>query len=147
MCSTYPVGGCEIDGAALDVRFHKRLHGGLFLLTSAGLNVFWPANSVFLDDLHNGLYKFQPRTEIDGVLLEEMEKESSVLERDVLVLGYQDHHHNPLGSASHCYRLGVDKGTSVAVTYYGDGISRRSIHKFHGSLPNSCTGYTGPQGH
>lgn len=27
------------------------------------------------------------------------------------------------------------------------GKSRRSIHKFHGSLPDSCTGFTVPQGH
>ncbi|KAG1698088.1 hypothetical protein DVH05_015571 [Phytophthora capsici] len=118
-----------------------------FVLTSSTLYPFWPTSAAFLDDLHNGLYLFQPRTQIDRVMLDEMQAKSALVNKNVLVLGYQDHHHNALGSASHCYRLGVDKGSSLVITYYGDQVARRSIHKFHGSLPTSCMGYTVPYGH
>ncbi|KAG7388086.1 hypothetical protein PHYBOEH_008011 [Phytophthora boehmeriae] len=118
-----------------------------FVLTSSALYPLWPVSAAFLDDLRNGLYKFEPRTSIDRLMLEEMQAKPGIWEKYLLVLGYQDHHHNALGSASHCYRLGVDKGTSVVISYYGDGIARRAIHKFHGALPNSCTGYTVPRGH
>ncbi|GLD96834.1 hypothetical protein PINS_up005517 [Pythium insidiosum] len=117
-----------------------------FVLTSSLLQPLYPETSIFVDDLMHGVYDFAPRTAVEKGLFLEFDNAKTLWNRDVITLGYQDARHNAFKTASHCHRLGTDMGTTNVVTYYGDGVARRVITKFHGQLPGTCTAFTVPRG-
>ncbi|TMW64571.1 hypothetical protein Poli38472_011451 [Pythium oligandrum] len=85
-----------------------------FLLTSSLVQGLYTETAVFIDDLFNGLYDFTPRSPTDDRILSEFQEAKTLWSRDTLFVGYQDARHNDLGTASHCYRLGVDIGAYMS---------------------------------
>ncbi|DAZ95373.1 TPA: hypothetical protein N0F65_002167 [Lagenidium giganteum] len=107
-------------------------------MTSSLMDLLLMRQSVFQDDLVNGVYDFEPRDHVDQVILDQMH--SATLGQSKYV-GYEDHR-TTYPSASLCIRLNVDKGTRFHATYNGDRQSRRTVKFIHTKLPANCTGST-----